>query len=68
MIKEIMKNIKKDNNNKFEQFKKIYNEKIKKLYKNNKQFYIVLKQFDNIIDFIEGNSKLELFKIINNNN
>ena len=68
MIRESMKNIKKDNNNnKFEQFKKIYNEKIKKVYKNNKQFHIVLKQFDNIIDFIEGKGKLELFKIINNN-
>ena len=66
LIRDYNKNLNnKNNDNKFEQFKKIYNEKIKNLYKNNKQLQIVLKQFDNLINFIEGKEKFELFKIQN---
>ena len=66
LIRESNKNIKNDNNknNKFEQFKNIYNDKIKGIYKNIKQLQIVLKQFDNIINFIDGKGKFNLYKIM----
>jgi hypothetical protein len=69
LLRESNKNQKNDGGNKkFEQFKKIYHEKIKGgVYKNIKQFQIVLKQFDNIINFIEGKGKLELYKVIYKN-
>ena len=49
------------NDNKFEKFKRIYKQKIRPIYKNNK---MVLKQFDNIINFIEGKDKFIIYKPI----
>ena len=66
LIRDMNKNTnsKKD---KFEQFKKIYQDKIKNLYKNHKQFKIILEQFDNIINFIEGKAQLKILKLDVNN-
>ena len=56
-------NSKKDN--KYELFKRIYLQKIRPIYKNNRQ---IINQFDNIINFIEGKDKLKLFRMAKNNN
>lgn len=50
-----------NSDNKFEKFKRIYKQKIRPIYKNNK---MVLKQFDNIINFIEGKDKFIIYKPI----
>ncbi len=67
LIRDMNKNInqKKD---KFDQFKKIYQEKVKNVYKNYKQFQGILKQLDNIINFIEGKEQLKQYKVIVNKN
>ena len=67
ILRDYNKNINQPkNDNKFELFKKIYQQKIKNLYKDNKQFKIFFKQFDNVINFIEGKEKLILYKIVYN--
>ena len=65
LIRDQNKNNTNSKKDKFEQFKKIYQEKIKNLYKNHKQFQVILKQFDNIINCIEGKEQLKILKLNN---
>ena len=65
LIRDMNKNNTNSKKDKFEQFKKIYEEKIKNIYKNHKQLQIILKQFDNIINFIEGKEQLKILKLNN---